>query len=170
MKKVKSNSTVKEADLRDLFIQKLQALYDVEKNLVKALPKMAKASTNRELEEGFIKHLAETRTHMERLEQIAKILDFKLKPLKSEAIRGLVKDGEWVIKNVTPEEARDSNLARAAQYVEHYEMAGYMAAIDWANALGESEVADLLAMTLAEEDMTDIKLREIGSMLDQDIL
>ncbi len=157
-------------NLRELLIQKVNALYDIEKSLVKALPKMAKASKDPDLKRGFTDHLAETKTHVVRLEQVAKILGVKVKALKSEAIRALVKDGEWVIKTVKPAEARDANLARAAQYVEHYEMAGYIAALDWAHTLGESEVADLLQETLEEEEATDMKLQEAGAMLDQKIL
>lgn len=162
-------TTVK-TTLKDLLIQKVNALYDIEQNLVKALPKMAKASKDKNLKAGFTAHLAETKTHVKRLEQIAKILGVKPKALKSDAIRGLIKDGEWVIKHVKPADALDANLARAAQYVEHYEMAGYMAAYDWAKMLGEAQVAELLAITLEEEHAADEKLHEVGTILDQKIM
>jgi ferritin-like metal-binding protein YciE len=160
----------KNLDLNDLLIQKLSALYDIENHLVKALPKMAKAATDQALKEGFRNHLTETRTHVHRLEKAFKVLGEKPKKLKAEAIRGLVKDGEWVIKNVKPEAALDSNLVRAAQYVEHYEMAGYMGAIAWANILGEKEVRDILEETLTEEQNTDRKLMILGRELDKELV
>ncbi len=160
----------KQMDLRDLLVSKLNVLYDIESVLVKALPKMAKAATDPALKKGFTDHLAETKTHVKRLEQVHKLLDVKPKKLKSEAIRGLVKDGDWVIKNVAPADARDANLARAAQYVEHYEMAGYMGAIAWAETLGESEIASLLSQTLDEEIAADEKLDMVGSDIDETIV
>lgn len=166
----KTTKAKKPTDLRDLLIQKVNALYDIEQNLVKALPKMAKAAKDKDLKAGFTSHLAETKVHVKRLEQVSKILGVKPKALKSDAIRGLIKDGEWVIKNVKPAAAMDSNLARAAQYVEHYEMAGYMAAYDWAKMLGEAQVAELLGITLDEEHAADEKLHEVGTLLDQKIL
>ncbi len=157
---------MKKVNLKELLIQKIQALYDIEAQLVKALPKMAKAATDQSLKEAFRDHLAETRTHGERLEQAFKLLQVKPKKLKVEAIRGMIKDSEWVIKNIKPAEALDSNLIRAAQYVEHYEMAGYMAAIAWATTLEETDVATLLDNTLQEEQNSDKKLAELGRDLD----
>ncbi|MES2623387.1 MAG: DUF892 family protein [Patescibacteria group bacterium] len=154
-------------NLRDLLIQKINALYDIEQTLVKALPKMATAAKDKDLKEGFKAHLVETKNHVKRLEQASKILGVKPKALKSEAIRGLVKDGEWVIKNVKPTNAMNANLARAAEYVEHYEMAGYIAAIDWATTLEEMDVVDLLTATLQEEQAADDTLRTVGNELDK---
>ena len=157
---------MKKSNLKELLTQKIQALYDIEIELVKALPKLGRAATDQALKEGFRNHLAETRTQVERLERVFKHLDAKPKKLKVEAIRGMVKDGQWVIKNVKPNEALDSNLVRIAQYMEHYEMAGYMAAIAWATTLGESAVAGLLEDTLKEEQEADKKLAELGRELD----
>jgi ferritin-like metal-binding protein YciE len=160
---------MKNMNLRDLFIQKLNALYDIESNIVKALPKMAKAATDKELKKGFTDHLTETKMHIQRLEEAHRMLGVKPKKLKAEGIRGLIKDGEWVIKNIKPKEALDANLARAASYVEHYEMAGYMAAIAWADALGETEVVQLLIDTLEEERSADERLASVGVTLDEKV-
>ncbi len=161
---------MKNLNLRDLLILKINALYDIEQELVKALPKFAKAASDQSLKEVFRNHLAETRTHVERLEQIHALLDEKPKKLKSEAIRGIAKDAQWIIKNVKPLPALDSALLRAGQYGEHYEMAGYMGALSWARTLGEEEVATLLETTLEEEQSSDEKLTELGSELDEKVL
>jgi len=161
---------MKNMQLRDLFIQKINALYDIENVLVKALPKMAKAASNEELKMGFTSHLEETQNHVKRLEQICQILDVAPKKLKAEGIRGIVADGEWVIDHIEPENALDASLARAAQYAEHYEMAGYMAAISWADMLEETEISNLLQETLAEEKAADEKLDMVGKQLDQSLL
>lgn len=157
-------------NLRELFIQKLCALYDVENSLIKALPKMAKAATDPDLENAFADHLIETENHVARLEKVFTLLDEAPKKLKSEAIRGLVKDGEWVIKNVKGDNALDANLARAAQYVEHYEMAGYMGAVSWAEDLELGEVESILKETLTEEKDSDEKLDQIGSKIQKKII
>jgi ferritin-like metal-binding protein YciE len=159
----------KDLNLKDLLTFKVQALYDIELNLVKALEKMIKAADNSELREALEGHHRETKGHVERIEKIFSILGEKPKILKCEGIRGIIEDAEWVIKNVCPEAARDSNLIRAAQYAEHYEIAGYTGAIDWAETLGEEEIADLLKQTLKEEQGGDKKLREIGNKLDKEI-
>ena len=159
----------KEMGLRELFIQKINVLYDIESELVKALPAMAKAASDPELKEGFEGHLEETKNQVARLEQIHEILGEKPKKLKAEGIRGIIEDGKWVIKNVKPKAALDANLARAAQYAEHYEIAGYLAAITWAKTLGETEVAELLDETLQEEIAADQKLDMAGNQLDTKI-
>ncbi len=161
---------MKNMNLKDLLIKKICVLYDVETYLVKSIPKMAKAATDTDLEDAFTDHLIETENHVARLEKIFAILDLKPKKLASEAIRGLVEDGKWVIDNITPGNARDANLARAAQYVEHYEMAGYMGAISWAEDLELGEVESLLKETLTEEKEADLKLDEIGSKIQKEIL
>lgn len=157
-------------NLNDLFENKICALYDIETSLVKAIPKMAKAASDPDLKNAFNDHLMETRNHVLRLEKIFSILGVKPKKLKAEAIRGLIADGEWVTKNVKPYAALDANLARAAQYVEHYEIAGYTGAISWAEDLQQGEIQDLLKETLAEEKAGDEKLGELGERLQKDIL
>lgn len=155
--------TNKEKTLYDLLIAKLSVLLDVEKTLVKALPKLAKAATDPDLKEGFKMHLAETKEHVSRLEEAFTALDARpQRGMKSAAIRGIVEDGEWVMKNVRPKESLDANLIAAASYAEHYEMAGYMAAIEWSNILGHSQVVDLLNETLKEEVAADEKMSALG--------
>ncbi len=148
--------------LQDLFVLKLQALYDIENELVKALPKMAKNATDQDLKEGFTMHLDETRTQVERLEQAFTLLEMKPTKTKVEAIRGLAKDAEWVMKNVHEDEARDAAMISAARYVEHYEMAGYLTAIQWAEELGYDEIRNLLEETLQEEMGADDKLADLA--------
>jgi ferritin-like metal-binding protein YciE len=117
-------SAKKNQDLGDLLVVKMQALYDVEQELVKALPAMAKNSTDPELKKGFEQHLEQTKGHVKRLERAFAILGVPAKKIKGEAIRGLVTDAKWVIQNVKGAQALDANLVAAGQYVEHYEMAG----------------------------------------------
>ena len=148
--------------LHDLLITKLQVLADVENVLVKALPKMAKAATDEQLRAGFEEHLEQTKVHAQRLEKMFSLLEASPKKVKSEAIRGLVEDAEWVIKNVKGPEALDANLIAAAQYVEHYEIAGYGSAYEWAMEIEYSEVADLLQQTLLEEKEADEKLSTLA--------
>jgi ferritin-like metal-binding protein YciE len=153
----------KEATLHELLLQKLSVLADVENELVKALPKLAKASTDEKLEEGFRMHLDETKNHSKRLEEAFKLLDSKpQRSLRSSGIRGIIEDGQWVIKNIKPDEALDANLIAAASYAEHYEMAGYKAAIEWAETMGHTKVADLLRANLEEEEAADKKLAELA--------
>ena len=140
------------------FLIKIQALYDIEKQLEKALPKMEKAATDPELKAGFKLHLKETKEHAKRLEKIFRMLDNKPRKTKSEGIRGIIADGEWVADVDAPEELADSMLASAARYAEHYEMAGYMSAIEEAKLLDLTEAETLLSETLAEEEKTDATL------------
>ena len=142
----------------EVFVTKLQTLYDIEKQLEKALPLLAKAASDPELTKGFLEHLEETKNHSVRLEQIFTILDEPIQKLKCEGIRGIVEDGSWVIKSKAPENLKDAMLASAARYAEHYEMAGYMSAILEAEILGLTEVVELLNDTLQEEQTADEKL------------
>lgn len=148
--------------LRELLETKLKALYDVEAQLVKALPKMAQKATEPSLKKGFEKHLEQTKGQVDRLERAFEMLGTGPKKLTVDAIRGLVADAEWVIKNVHGEEALDTNLIAAARCVEHYEMASYDAAIEWAKALGQDDIAELLGETLKEEQETDEELAALA--------
>jgi ferritin-like metal-binding protein YciE len=156
-------ASTKKENLHELFLNKLKALYDVEQQIIKALPKMEKAATSKELKKGFSDHLKETKEHAARLEQIFDMMGVKPGKLVSEAIRGLIKDGEWVIKNVKDKNALDANLIAAAQYVEHYEMAGYGTAREWAKLMGHDDAAELLDTTLTEESTTNEKLNELAT-------
>lgn len=166
----KIQKKTKTPNLKDLLIQKLQALYDIEQELVKALPKLAKAATDSELKKAFSDHLKETKNHAKRLEEAFGILGIRPKKLKCEGIRGIAEDAAWVIKNVKGEEALDTNLAAAARYAEHYEMAGYLAAKGWAEALDESYIEELLTSTLEEEENADEALEEISKTLSEELL
>lgn len=142
---------------------KLQALYDIENELVSALPKMAKKSMNEDLSGAFAEHLEETKEHAHRLEQAFSILDKKPKKLKCEGIRGIIDDAEWVLKNIDDPAARDANAIAAAQYAEHYEMAGYQSAVDWAKLLGFNDVAELLKQNFDEEEAASEKLSSLAA-------
>lgn len=159
----KNSKTDKKETLHDLLINKIKVLYDVENEITKALPQMAKAASNSDLKQGFEHHLEETEGQIERLEQIFEHLSMNPEKLESEAIRGLVKDGEWVIKNVKDKKALDANLIAAAQYVEHYEIAGYGTAIEWAKEMGHDEIQKLLEETLEEESHTNEELTKMAT-------
>jgi ferritin-like metal-binding protein YciE len=159
----KKNSVKQDADtLRTLFEAKIKALYDIETQLVKALPKMAKSATNSELKEGFTDHLTQTEGHVDRLGRIFESMEVKPQKLACDAIRGLIADAEWVIKNTHGAEALDAGLIAAAQYVEHYEIGGYTAAVGWARLLNMDDAAGLLEQTLQEEKDTEETLENLA--------
>ncbi len=155
-------ATTQYGNLHELLILKLQSLYDIEQELIKALPKMANNAHNEQLREAFESHLEETRIHSDRLEQAMEYLEVEPKKEKVAGIRGIAEDGSWVIKNVKDERARDAALIAAAQYAEHYEIAGYGSAAEWARLMGHTEVADLLETTLAEEEAANNKLTSLA--------
>lgn len=144
--------------LQDLYIHELKDLYSAEKQLIKALPKMAKAATSEELAAGFEKHLEETKVHAERLEQILKSHDQTTRGPKCKGMEGVIAEGAEMIEEEADEEVRDAGLIAAAQRVEHYEIAGYGTARTYAELLGDKEGAKILQQTLAEEAATDEKL------------
>lgn len=150
-------------NLHDLLLLKLEVLHDVESQLIKALPKMAEAATAPELRDAFTMHLEETRRQEERIDRALELMGKPEKPKeKSAAIRGLIEDAQWCIKAVKNPEARDAILIAAAQYVEHYEMAGYGSALSWAEEMGHSQIAELLQETLDEEEAADTKLSDLA--------
>src|SRR5580765_5252566 len=134
--------------LEDLFLHELKDLYSAENQLLKALPKMAKAATNEELKAGFEEHLEQTQGHVERLKQIGEQLDKPLTGHKCKAMEGLVEEGAELIHEDADDSVRDAGLIGAAQRVEHYEIAGYGTARALAQQLGLDEVAELLEETL----------------------
>ena len=148
--------------LADLLHHELKDLYSAENQLLKALPKMAKAATNADLVAGFETHLEETKGQVERLDQIAEILDLKLAGHKCKAMEGLVEEGSELISEDADDSVRDAGLIGAAQRVEHYEMAGYGTAAAIARKLGHDDVAELREETLEEEKATDAKLTELA--------
>ena len=151
--------------LRDLWIEEMRDLYNAENQLLKALPKMAKAASAPELKQAFESHLEETKTHVERLEEIFEKLDKKPSGKTCKAMKGLVEEGSEMMKEDGPDEVIDAGLIAAAQRVEHYEMAGYGAARTFASILGEDDAEDLLQQTLDEEGAADEKLTEIAESI-----
>jgi ferritin-like metal-binding protein YciE len=164
-KKKSSKNSKKESytTLHDLFILKLNALLYVENQLVKALPKMAKAATDPHLRDAFSDHHRETKGHVIRLERALQSIGEKPKRVVVEAIQGLVKDADWSAKNVKNREARDAILIAAAQYVEQYEEAGYGTAREWARVMNHVDAEELLSETLKEEETADELLTEIAT-------
>jgi len=148
-------------NLHELLILKLQSLYDIEKQLVAALPKLSRAAESRELKDAFDLHLNETRTHVRRLEEAMYILGVNPKTEKVAGIRGIAEDGDWIAGHTTAR-TRDAALIAAAQYAEHYEIAGYQAAREWAAMMEHTQVADLLDATLLEEHAANEKLAELA--------
>ncbi len=137
--------------MEDLFLEEIRDLLDAEKQITKALSKMAKAATSEELSEGFTEHLEQTRGHIERLERIFSDIGAKSGGVKCTGMEGLLKEGDEMIRLTEAGMVRDAGLIAAAQRVEHYEMAGYGSARTFAQLLGRTEAADLLEETLEEE-------------------
>lgn len=153
----------KEMTFNDLLEMKLKALYDVENQILKALPKVIKGVKNSQLESALSEHLEMTKNHVERLEKVFELVESKPKRITVEAIRGMIDDTNWVMKNVQPEPVLDAALIASAQYVEHYEIAGYGTAITWAKHLGLDEAADILGQTLEEEKAFDQELSALAT-------
>ena len=154
---------MKNEGLRTLYIDELKDLYSAETQLVKALPKMAKAASSEELQQGFEQHLEQTKQHVQRLEQIFTSLDESPKGKKCAGMEGLVKEGAEMIEEDFEGAVMDAGLIGAAQRVEHYEIAAYGTASEFARILGENEHVSLLEQTLEEEKETDEKLSELAS-------
>lgn len=153
--------------LETLLVQEIKDLYSAETQLVKALPKMAKAASNEDLKEGFKGHLEETKVHVERLEEIAKLLDATPRGKVCKAMKGLVEEGAEAIGEEGDPVLRDLALIIAAQKVEHYEISGYGSARTLAEWLGLDDVVTLLQSTLDEEGATDKKLTAISEELSE---
>jgi ferritin-like metal-binding protein YciE len=148
--------------LRDLLMEELRDLYSAETQLLDALPKMAKAASSNQLKSAFSHHLEETREHVSRLERIFQQIGEKPSGETCEAMKGLIKEGETLVKAEGEPDVRDAGLIGAAQRVEHYEIAGYGTARSLAGRLGESQVAETLQQTLNEEAEADKKLTAIA--------
>lgn len=153
----------KTSQLEEYFLSELKDVYGAEKQLVKALPKMQKAATTEELKEALEEHLAITQEQIARLEEVFELMDKKPQSKKCEAMEGITKEGETVIKETeSGSMTRDAAIIMAAQKVEHYEIAAYGGLVTLAKTMGRTEVADLLAQTLAEEKEADQLLTEIA--------
>ena len=148
--------------LRQLYVEELRDLYNAETQLTKALPKMAKASSNDELRQGFEEHLRQTSEHVSRLEQIFDMLGEKPSGKKCLGMEGLVKEGAETMKEDYEGALMDAAIIGAAQRVEHYEIAAYGTVREFAQLLGEDEQVSLLEETLEEEKQTDEKLTQLA--------
>jgi ferritin-like metal-binding protein YciE len=148
--------------LEDLLLHELRDLYSAEKQLLKALPKMAKAASHEELKAGFEEHLAQTETHVERLEHAFEMLGKPARAETCKAMKGLVEESSDIIDEDAEDAVHDAALICAAQKVEHYEIASYGTVCAWAEKLGLNDLKDLLGETLEEEKETDEKLTELA--------
>jgi ferritin-like metal-binding protein YciE len=148
--------------IQDLFIEELKDLYSAEKQITKALPKMAKVASSNELRQAFESHLEETTGHVDRLEQIFEILGKSSRGKTCEGMKGLLSEGAELIDKIDKGDVLDAGLISAAQRVEHYEISGYGSVRAYAELLGDSQVADLLQATLDEEKAADEKLTQIS--------
>jgi ferritin-like metal-binding protein YciE len=148
--------------LKDLYIKELKDLYSAESQIIKALPKMAKAATNDDLTAGFVKHLEQTKEHAVRLEKVLKNHGETTKGPKCHGMEGVLEEGAEMIKEDAEDEVKDAGLISAAQRVEHYEMAGYGSVVAYAALIGDKQGAKLLQKTLDEEEATDRKLTDLA--------
>jgi ferritin-like metal-binding protein YciE len=148
--------------LNDLLLTFMQDVYYAERQILKALPKMAKAAQNEQLRQAFMQHREETQNQVERLQRAFEALGKRARGQTCEAINGLIEEGEEVIEDFPEGSVRDAGLAACAQAVEHYEMARYGTLIAWAKALGRSDCASVLDKNLQEEKATDKKLTEMA--------
>jgi ferritin-like metal-binding protein YciE len=149
--------------LKELYIDELKDIYNAENQLVKTLPKMAKAANSEELRNGFEEHLEQTRGHVQRLEQIFKELGEKPSGKKCKGMEGLVAEGQEMMGEDFEDDVMDAALISAAQRVEHYEIAAYGTVRTYAELLGEDTAVQLLEQTLEEEKETDQKLTDMAS-------
>ena len=148
--------------LRDAFVDELRDAYDAEKQLIKALPKMAKAASSAPLREAFESHLEETRGHVGRLEQVFASLDEKVRGKHCDGIEGIIEEGKSVMEQPLDEPTMDACLIAGGQRAEHYEMAAYGTLLAWARIMGHGEAANLLEATLEEEKAADAKLSSLA--------
>ena len=148
--------------LEDLMRDELKDIYDAEKQLTKALPKLAKKASNDQLRQALEQHLQETEGHIERLEQIFEQLEMPAKGKKCEGMKHLIDEGNDMIADADDDATRDAVMIASAQKVEHYEIASYGTLRTWANLLGKNEAAALFEETLEEEKEADLKLTSIA--------
>jgi len=148
--------------LRDLYIDELKDLYSAEKQLVKALPKMAKNATNPDLKKAFTDHLEQTEEHVSRLERIFESLEASPRGKKCVGMEGLIEEAKEMLEEDAEEDVLDAGLISKAQHVEHYEMAGYGTVRRFAQILGEAEHVELLEQTLNEEKEADQLLTQLA--------
>jgi ferritin-like metal-binding protein YciE len=151
--------------LRDIYVEELKDLWSAENQILKALPRMARAATHPQLERAFLKHEKQTQQHVRRLERICKELGVSPRGKKCVGMEGLIEEGKDLIKDKPEKDVLDAGLISAAQHVEHYEMAGYGTCRTWARTLGYTAQAELLQMTLDEELQTDLDLTALAEAM-----
>jgi ferritin-like metal-binding protein YciE len=151
--------------LQELLIDELKDIYNAETQIVKALPKMAKAASSPELKRAFEKHVIETKRQVERLDQIGAALGVKMTGKKCRGMEGLIEEGKEIMAEDLDDNAIDAGLIGAAQKVEHYEIAAYGTARTHASLLGLNKIARLLQQTLDEEGNTDKKLTALADSI-----
>ena len=151
--------------LETLYVEELRDIYNAENQLLKALPKMAKAASSEELKQAFEDHLEQTKEHVARIDEIFENLDKKPSGKTCHAMKGLIEEGSEIAKQDGEGVVLDAGLIAAAQKVEHYEMASYGTVRTWAEMLGEDDAAELLQQTLDEEGETDKRLTELAEEL-----
>ena len=154
-----------QSELKELYVDELKDIYSAETQLVKALPKMAKAAVSAELRNGFQEHLTQTEGHVTRLERIFEGLGEKPSGKKCEGMAGLIKEGGEAAEGDYEGEVKDSALIGAAQRVEHYEIAAYGTVRAMAEKLGDDKAVQLLTQTLQEEKDTDLKLSKLSDKM-----
>jgi ferritin-like metal-binding protein YciE len=153
---------VKLMSLQDLFVDQLRDVLYAEKQINKALPKMAKNASSKELATALTTHLKETEGQIERLEQVFALLDLAARGKKCEAILGLIDEGKALMEEEAEPAVLDAGIIAAGQKVEHYEIASYGCLVTWAGQLGHTEAARLLQQTLDEEKQADVKLTDLA--------
>lgn len=156
--------------LQELLVEELKDIYHAENQLVKALPKLAKAATNEKLKSGFLEHLEQTKGHVDRLEHAFHLLGEPVKGKTCKAMQGLVEEGSEAIQENDASLVRDAQLIGAAQRVEHYEIAAYGTMKALALVLDRRDVADILDATLKEEGATDKKLTSVAAEVNRSAL
>jgi ferritin-like metal-binding protein YciE len=161
-KNLRRNIMAEAGTLHDAFLDELRDVYDAERQLVKALPRMAKAATSDDLRTAFEAHLEETKAHVARLEEAFGLLDEQVRGKHCEGMAGIIEEGKTIMGEEFDEETMDACLIAAAQRVEHYEMAAYGTLMAWGKAMGHNDVVDLLQQTLDEEKAADEKLTGIA--------
>jgi ferritin-like metal-binding protein YciE len=148
--------------LEHLLVHELKDIYNAEKQLVKALPKVAKKASSPELKSALEEHLEQTEEHVNRLEQIFEMLGQPAKGVKCKGMEGIIEEGEEMMKQKGTPETLDAGIILAAQKVEHYEIASYGTAAKWAARMGRQDIKKLLGQTLEEEEQTDRRLTQLA--------
>jgi ferritin-like metal-binding protein YciE len=156
------------SSMEELLIDELKDIYNAEKQITRALPKMAKATTSTKLKEAFQSHLQETQGHIERLDKVFEILGKAPRGKTCHGMQGVLEEGSEVIEETEKSPLRDAALISAAQRVEHYEMAAYGSVRAYAKILGQNEVVNLLEQTLQEEKAADEKLTSIAGSVNSE--